>query len=104
MPHGARYWIKTRGTLGIPVLTFSVHVQGEVVPDDLKKAIHEALSPSLKNVPWPALQLFYWNASSEDYVELHPNTPLGSNPLPEVLKDVPGTFNSPIFVGHSWTA
>jgi hypothetical protein len=99
-----RLWVKNRGTVPTPAeLIFSVLVQENALCDDVKKAISREVSAVFSNVPSAAFNVYYWNPSSEDYIAIPADHAVGVNPLPEILKDAPGSaLAAPLFFDFTW--
>ena len=97
-------WFQNRGTLQVPSpLHFSIHTSRTTTCDEVKKAIKQTLTPFLDQVPSPAINIYVWNSASEDYVCLTPDHVMASNPVPEVIRDIPGTVAAqPLFFDYIW--
>ena len=97
-------WFKNRGTIKPPSpLHFSVATTFGSSSDAVKHLIKSALAPFLDGIPAPAINIYVWNPSSEDYLWLPPDHVMGTNPIQEVLKDIPG-FDAtiPLFFDYVW--
>lgn len=99
-----RIWVKTRGTMcPMPLLTSVMVPVDKTNVDDLKGIIKREFDPLLSTVPKPAVCVYYFNTSSEDYIPLAPDHMLNVNPLPEILKSTPGSDKDcPLYFDQLW--
>eukprot|EP01061_Rhynchopus_euleeides_P007699 TRINITY_DN16778_c0_g1_i1.p4 TRINITY_DN16778_c0_g1~~TRINITY_DN16778_c0_g1_i1.p4 ORF type:complete len:123 (+),score=31.87 TRINITY_DN16778_c0_g1_i1:261-629(+) len=93
-----RVWLKPRGTTKITPHLTSVLVPKDCLVDDLKWYIKEEMKPLLARFPKPAIQVYSYNHSADDYIFQKPTKMVATNPNPEVLPDTPGlSKDDPLF-------
>eukprot|EP01060_Flectonema_neradi_P020035 TRINITY_DN27557_c0_g1_i1.p1 TRINITY_DN27557_c0_g1~~TRINITY_DN27557_c0_g1_i1.p1 ORF type:complete len:118 (+),score=11.38 TRINITY_DN27557_c0_g1_i1:48-401(+) len=89
-PPSIRVWLKPRGTTGLSSYLSSVLVPKDCLVDDLKWYLKEEMKPTLDKFPKPAIQIYSYNMTAEDFHLQQPTKMVAQNPNPEVLKETPG--------------
>ncbi|KAJ9449844.1 hypothetical protein DIPPA_09068 [Diplonema papillatum] len=85
-----RLWLLPRGTTKLEPRLTSILIPSDCIIDDLKWYLKEELKPLLNEHPKPAIQIYSYNATADDFHLQHPSKVVSRNPNPEVLLNTPG--------------